>query len=41
MNGSDGQWLVCAKEVLKKNGVIPSSFGESVFELLVKGFIRK
>lgn len=37
VDGCDGQWLVCAEEVLKNNGVIASSFGESVFDLLVKG----
>ena len=37
VEGCNGDWLECAKEVLHSNGVILSSFQKSVMELLTKG----
>ena len=33
----NGDWLVCAREVLERNGVEESYFAEQVYELLDKG----
>ncbi len=37
VEGCDGEWLTCAKEVLRQNSLHPYVFAAAVRELLVKG----
>lgn len=37
VEGCSGEWLKCAREVLLKNGIFASYFGDSIRELLEKG----